>query len=151
MSKSTHCVDAVYSKKHPVIFQNHPLLNCRGLDQLGGRNIDYKVSAAQFLEEHDWAWQRQRKENQGGARKVRTGDQSEYGLAKPPTTSGFILEWCFRDLNQSGDSSSLSSDDDEVSTSPAGVTTCQSSGPGWILCFLGKGSSALQCTTRQNA
>ena len=92
MSKSTHCVDAVYSKKHPVIFQNHPLLNCRGLDQLGGRNIDYKVSAAQFLEEHDWAWQRQRKENQGGARKVRTGDQSEYGLAKPPTTSGFILE-----------------------------------------------------------
>ena len=76
---------------------------------------------------------------------MKTGDQSEYGLAKPPTTSGFILEWCFRDLDQSGDSSSLSSDDDEVSTSPAGVTTCQSSGPGWIPCFLvGKGSSETQ-------
>ena len=54
---------AVYSIQW--LFQNHPLLQ-----RVGGRNIDYKVSAAWFLEEHDWAWQRQRKESQRGARKV---------------------------------------------------------------------------------
>ena len=46
----------------------------------------------------------------------------------------------FRDLEESTDSSSLSSDDDEASTPPTGVTVCQQSGTGWILgLFVGNG------------
>ena len=152
MFKSTHCDDAVRSKKHPVIFQNHPLLNCRGLDQLGARNKDYKSVHCSIS---GGTWLGAAEAEEGKSRRSQKGDcwmVTKVNMDLPSTTtSGLILEWCFRDLDQSGDSSSLSSDDDEVSTSPAGVTTCQSSGPGWILCFLGKGSSALQCTTRQNA
>ena len=37
---------------------------------------------------------------------------------------------CLRGLNESTDSSSFSSDDEEATTSPTGVSTIQSAGPG---------------------
>ena len=57
----------------------------------------------------------------------------------------FGLVCCFRDL--STDSSSLSSDDDEASTSATGVASCQPAGPaGWFPGFLVCRDQQSECT-----
>ena len=89
--------------------------------------MDYLAAAGLnlLLEEYDWAWERQRQEDQGGVsiRKV--------GVMRDNLKSCMNLSvTCLRELNESTDSISFSSDDEEVAISPSGVIACQSAGPG---------------------
>ena len=78
-----------------------------------------------LLKQYDRAWERQRQEGYRGAnpKKVRVTIDNLKRFTN-------LSVACFREVNQSSDSSSFSSDDDEVTKSPTGVSMIHSAGPG---------------------